>query len=114
MALSSGKDVYYVPGGKRENGETDQQALRREVKEELGVEIVPKTLKYHGTFQAQAHGKPEGAIVQMTCYTADFKGEPTPGSEIQDLAYYTHAQRNIVGPVDQLIFDDLKNKNLID
>ena len=59
MALSSGKDVYYVPGGKRKTGETDQQALRREVKEELGVEILPKTLKYRGTFQAQAHGNPK-------------------------------------------------------
>jgi len=114
MALSRGKDVYYIPGGKREGGETDERALAREIKEELNVEILPETLRYHGTFAAQAHGKPEGTIVRMVCYAAVFPGEPEPGAEIQDLAYYAFAQRNIVGPVDQLIFDDLKKKNLIE
>jgi hypothetical protein len=50
----------------------------------------------------------------MTCYQADFVGQLKPSSEIQDIAYYTSAQRDIVGPVDQMIFDDLKAKDLID
>lgn len=114
MTLSKGKDTYYIPGGKREGGETDLEALIREVKEELTVDIVSKSVKHYGTFEAQAHGKPEGAIVRMTCYEASFEGELQPSSEIQDIAYYTYAQRDIVGPVDQIIFDDLKKKNLID
>ena len=32
---SRGKDVYYLPGGKREAGETDVQTLVREIREEL-------------------------------------------------------------------------------
>jgi 8-oxo-dGTP diphosphatase len=36
---SRGKDVYYLPGGKREPGETDVQTLVREVREELDVAI---------------------------------------------------------------------------
>ncbi len=49
---SYGKDKYYIPGGKRESGETDEQALIREISEELSVTIDPKTLHYIGTFEA--------------------------------------------------------------
>ena len=35
---SRGKDVYYLPGGKREPGESDIDALVRELREELGSE----------------------------------------------------------------------------
>ncbi len=113
MTLSKGKSTYYIPGGKREGSETDEQALIREVEEELTVKIILRTMKFYGSFEAQAHGKPEGTIVGMTCYTAEFEGEIKPSGEIQDIAYYTYAQRDIVGPVDQIIFDDLKMKGLI-
>jgi len=114
MAQSAGKDIFYIPGGKRESGESDTTALAREVKEELNVDILPQTIKYYGTFEAQAHDKAEGVIVKMTCYTADFTGELRPGAEIANIAFHTYAQRDIVGPADQIIFNDLKEKNLID
>lgn len=112
MTLTKGKDTYYIPGGKREGNETDEEALSREVEEELSVKIKNETIRHYGTFEAQAHGKPLGTIVRMTCYQADFVGELKPNSEIQDIAYYTYAQRDIVGPVDQIIFYDLKQKKL--
>lgn len=114
MTLSKGKDTYYIPGGKREGSETDMEALVREVKEELSVDINLDSTKLYGIFEAQAHGKPLGTIVRMTCYTASYSGTLQPSSEIQDIAYYTYAQRDIVGPVDQIIFDDLHQKDLID
>jgi 8-oxo-dGTP diphosphatase len=114
MTLSKGKSTYYIPGGKREEGESDLEALAREIKEELSVVIIPESAKHYGTFEAQAHGKPEGTVVRMSCYQAEFEGQLKPSSEIQEIAYYTHAQRDVVGPVDQLIFDDLKEKGLID
>jgi len=113
MALTKGKNSYYIPGGKREIGETDTEALTREVKEELNVTLKPDTIKFYGAFEAQAHDKPIGVMVKMTCYTAIFEGEIKPSQEIEDIAYYTYAQRDIVGPVDQIIFDNLKEKGLI-
>lgn len=71
--LSRGKDTWCIPGDKREAGETDIQALTREVKEELLVDLVPETIKLYGTFETQAHGKPEGTMVRMTCYTAEYQ-----------------------------------------
>ena len=111
---SMGKDVWYIPGGKREEGETDEQAFIREVKEELTVDIDPASITHYGTFEAQAHGKPEGTVVRMTCYQAQYTGELTPNAEVEELDWFDYSKRPIVSPVDQVIFDDLKAKNLID
>ncbi|UJH90387.1 NUDIX domain-containing protein [Antarcticibacterium sp. 1MA-6-2] len=46
MSLSRGKDTWYIPGGKREAGESDHEALIREIEEELTVKIELETLNY--------------------------------------------------------------------
>jgi len=79
-----GKDKYYIPGGKRESGETDEQALCREIKEELSVDVLTDTIRYFGVFEVQAHGHPIVTIVQMTCYTARYRGELQASSEIAE------------------------------
>lgn len=113
ITLSHGKDTWYIPGGKREAGESDQAALIREVKEELNVHLLPDTINHYGTFEAPAHGKPEGTMVRMTCYTADFSGEPTATSEIAKVEFFTYDQKGLASPVDHLIFDDLHGRGLL-
>jgi 8-oxo-dGTP pyrophosphatase MutT (NUDIX family) len=105
---SRGKDVYYIPGGKREAGETDLDTLVREIDEELAVTIDPATARHLGTFHAQAHGHAEGVTVKMTCYTADHHGTPTPSSEIEEMIWLSYRDRDRVSPVDQIIFDHLR------
>jgi 8-oxo-dGTP pyrophosphatase MutT (NUDIX family) len=102
---SIGKDVYYLPGGKRESGESDIDTLVREIHEELDVIIVAESARPAGTFHAQAHGHPDGTIVRMTCYTAEYRGKLRPNSEIEKIAWLTYANRHLVSPVDQIIFD---------
>lgn len=111
---SYGKDRWYIPGGKRDAGESDEQALIREVKEELQVDLIPETIEHYGTFEAQAHGKPEGTVVRMSCYTAQYKGALNPSAEVEKMDWFDYSQKDMVSPVDQLIFDDLKAKGLID
>jgi len=116
MVLSTrsfGKDKFYIPGGKREAGETDEQALLREIKEELNVELDKTTLKAFGIFEAQAHGHAEGVMVKMTCYTAAYTGELSPQSEIEEMAWLTYADMHRISEVDKLIFDYLKANDLI-
>ena len=112
--LSKGKDTYYIPGGKREGNETDEQTLIRECKEELTIDIKKETIKYYGTFEAQAHGKTEGILVRMTCYMAEFDGDLKPDSEIQEMIWLDYSNLNVkISPVDQLIFKDLYKKGFI-
>src|SRR4051812_14899398 len=82
-AKSRGKDTWYIPGGKREVGESDEQALAREIKEELSVDIDPSTVVRYGIFEAQAHDKPKGTVLRMTCYLAKYTRELMPSSEIE-------------------------------
>ena len=113
VSLSRGKDTWYIPGGKREEGESDVVALAREVKEELNVDLIPDSVKPYGVFEAQAHGKPEGIIVRMTCYTAKYEGELIASTEIEKIDFFSFDQMHLTAPVDHLIFNDLKSKNLI-
>lgn len=105
---SKGKDVYYIPGGKREQGESDWCALAREIREELNIDLVEDTLKPAGIYEAQAHGKDDGVIVRMTCYWADYRGNISPSNEIQEVRWLGYDEgSDISSPVDQIIFDDL-------
>lgn len=110
---SAGKDTWYIPGGKREEGETDEQALIREIREELSIDLAPETMRHYGTFEAQAHGKPEGTVVRMTCYTAHFSGKIQPAAEIEEYAWFGYEGKEKSSPVDKLIFENLKTKGLI-
>jgi ADP-ribose pyrophosphatase YjhB (NUDIX family) len=111
---SYGRDKYYIPGGKREIGESDQQALLREIQEELTVNIDINTLIYIGVFEAQAHGHPEGVMVTMTCYSGEYSGELKVSSEIEEMKWLNYADKDKISDVDQLIFDYLKKNNLLD
>ncbi|MBK1895992.1 NUDIX hydrolase [Chryseobacterium paridis] len=110
---SYGKEKYYIPGGKREAGETDEQALIREIYEELSVTIDHNSLNYIGTFEAQAHGHPEGVKVRMTCYSGNYLGELKASSEIEEIRWLTYSDKDKISDVDKLIFDHLKQNNNI-
>lgn len=112
--LSKGKNTYYSPGGKREEGETDEETLIREVKEELSVDIKKDTIQYYGTFEAQADGKEEGVIVKMTCYLAEYEGRLMPSSEIEKFDWLDTNDMDKISLAGKLIFEDLKKQGLID
>lgn len=74
-AKSKGNLKFYISGGKRENQESDEETLIREIKEELDITITPSSVKYFVTFKAQADGHDEGIMVKMSCYEADYEGQ---------------------------------------
>jgi len=112
--LTKGNDAYYIPGGKKENNETDEEALIREVKEELSIDLIPETIEFFGEFEAQAHSKPEGVKVKMRCFTADYQGKIKADNEIEKIVWLTCRDKDKCSPVDRIIFDYLKCENVIE
>ncbi|RAK70542.1 NUDIX hydrolase [Hymenobacter edaphi] len=110
---SRGKDRFYFPGGKREAGETDAQTLLREIEEELTVHLRSDSLRYLGTFEAQAHGHAPGVLVRMICYAAAYTGTLRPANEIEEITWLSYQDRPRVSAVDQLIFDWLRGQGLL-
>ncbi|MGB3777979.1 MAG: NUDIX domain-containing protein [Tunicatimonas sp.] len=111
VARSRGKTKYYAPGGKREAGETDEQTLSREIKEELNVSILADTIRYLGTFEAQADGRAAGVIVRMICYEADYLDVPEESAEIEEIRWLSFADIDLVAEVDRQVFAFLKDFN---
>ncbi len=107
---SFNKDKYYIPGGKREDGESDVQALTREISEELQVQLIPDSIRYMGTFEAQADSHPEGILVKMTCYTAEYTGELKASAEIEWMEWLSYSDLESVSAVDKIIFKQLKEQ----
>ena len=112
-ARSIGKDIYYLPGGKRDTGESDVETLVREVREELSVEIDATSAEHIGTFEAQAHGREPGVIVRMACYTASFAGELAAANEIEEVSWLTTADVDRVSAVDRIVFAHLHEAGLL-
>lgn len=112
-ARSKGKTIIYLPGGKREAGESDEAALCREILEELSVELIPATIKYVETFVAQADGRPVGTMVRMACYQAEFFGTIKPAAEIEEVIWMSYLDRDACSIGGKIILDWLKERGMI-
>lgn len=82
--------------------------------EELNVKIDINSIKLIGIFEAQAHGHPDGRIVKMTCYTANYFGKLIASFEIGSFDWLKYSDRNEISEVDKIIFDFLFHQNLIE
>lgn len=111
---SKDKPKPFIPGGKREEGESDEQALIREIQEELSISLIPETIKPLTTIIAQAHGMPEGVNVQIKCHTADFTGDLTPSAEIEEYVWLDSSDIPNSTEPGKLCLAYLKEHNLID
>ncbi|WP_249742101.1 NUDIX hydrolase [Thalassospira tepidiphila] len=100
---SHGRDRFYLPGGKIDPGETAREAIKREISEELGVDLIPGTLRQLGTFAGQGHNQPDGSVVRMTCFTGHYSGTLAPASEIAELRWLSPRERHLMAPMGQKI-----------
>ncbi|RKT83308.1 ADP-ribose pyrophosphatase YjhB, NUDIX family [Saccharopolyspora antimicrobica] len=102
------QDAFYLPGGKIDPGETEVQALHREVREELGVELVGPD--FYRRYETDAVGQGEGVQVSLSCYSGELDGEPVPAAEIAELAWMTREEylaRPVTAPAIVALYADL-------
>ncbi len=112
---SAGKSAFYMAGGKIDPGETPEQALHREIREELDASV--KGARLLGVFECQAWGHPAGTPLELTCFLADLADEPTPTLEIAEIRYFTrdeYAAMPDVAPGSLMVFDRMRALDLID
>lgn len=88
--------TFIAPGGRRQDGESDEATLRRELREELGVELI--RADPFGTFTDEAALHP-GRQVRMAVYHAFISGTPTPQGEITELLWADTTTTEPVGTI---------------
>jgi 8-oxo-dGTP diphosphatase len=81
--------VFIDPGGKIEPGESAKQALIRELKEELTIDVDESDLEPFGEYIAEAANH-KGHTVHMQAFIIKkWRGEITASSEIEELRWLT-------------------------
>ncbi|MFI9273386.1 NUDIX domain-containing protein [Kitasatospora sp. NPDC052896] len=106
-ARTHGRERFYLPGGKPEPGETIEQTLVREVREELGITLDSSTITPLLVVEARADGEPTGTIVRTVCRTAVPTGTPLPCSEIAEIAHLAHGDRPRASATTREVLDRL-------
>ena len=100
-----GRDLLYLPGGKREPGEDDWSALSREVREELALELDRDSFRELGVIRTVAHDQPSYDRVRMACFTAGYTGEITAAGEVDEYRFVTRAERHLLAPAARAALD---------
>jgi 8-oxo-dGTP diphosphatase len=71
--------MFFIPGGTREGSETDEETLRREMKEETGAYVT--NVKFYKEFLTPNHDNTDK--LKVRAYFADVIGDVKPGNEIE-------------------------------
>lgn len=84
---AQGMEVFIDPGGQIEPGETPKQALVRELKEELTIDVSESDLEFFGEYTAEAANH-KGRTVHMKAFIVKhWKGQIAKSAEIEELRW---------------------------
>ncbi|MCP3014596.1 NUDIX domain-containing protein [Nocardiopsis dassonvillei] len=111
---TDGVDLFYLPGGKREPGESDEAAVAREALEEVSVVLRPDTVRRIAVIDEAAHAQGPGTRVRLSCHTAEYDGEISADNEIAELAWIGFADRRRCAPAVRRLIELLHAEGTVD
>ncbi|POH71162.1 NTP pyrophosphohydrolase [Cryobacterium zongtaii] len=114
MVTARGRDVWFMPGGKIDPGESEADAAAREAWEEVTVRLDPAALEPLFTVLIQAHGEPDGRLVRMSVFGAQTVEEPAASAEVSALHWATSADHQRCPPAGVEVLRRLHAADLID
>jgi len=86
LVRKRGTQAFMLPGGKHEPGETSEQALLRELGEELDLHLASSALTPLGQFQAAAANEPNSQV-DAHVFVAALPHAVQPAAELEELAW---------------------------
>jgi 8-oxo-dGTP pyrophosphatase MutT (NUDIX family) len=117
LAFSSKKQCFYLPGGKIDPGESGEQALCREVFEEMNVRISESELEFYMHITAPAYGEKEGTIMEQDCFLLTKTISPSASAEVSVLQHFSlgeYLAQKSTAPGAIMVLQQLKTNGLID
>lgn len=116
LAYSNNKKAWYLPGGKIDKGETAREALVREIREELNIELQPDKIENYKHISAPAYGEIPELTMEQDTFRYNLTEEIQPSHEITavkyfDLAMYKQEAAQVPGVLK--IFELLKRDGII-
>ena len=88
LVNSADRSYYYTPGGKIESGESDLEALKRELQEELSIDLV--NAKPYLNYESQYSGNSDNEqINKVYCFLVDYRGAISPQNEVEKIFWYS-------------------------
>jgi 8-oxo-dGTP pyrophosphatase MutT (NUDIX family) len=114
MVTARERDVYYMPGGKIDPGETTAEAAAREAFEEVALQLDPAALEELFEVRTLAHGEPDGRHVRMVVFMAETDAAPAASAEVGALHWVTTADADRCPPAGREVLTRLAAADLID
>jgi 8-oxo-dGTP diphosphatase len=87
LVRRSGDPFLILPGGKPEKGESDIEALRREIEEELSCRLDESTLRHLGNYEDELVDDPRRRV-EVRLYVGELRETPRPSAEIGELVWH--------------------------
>lgn len=108
-------NLYLMPGGQVETGESDKDCLKREIMEELSCEVNESSLEFLGEYEDIAGGHTDKTVA-IRLYKGELVGDPTPSDEVVAIAWVgkEEMQSEMQTPITKnKIVPDLVNKGIL-